>query len=125
MATFNSFILEEEINNILSKHCVLEESPNFKSIGCEAHIIAKCSKKVFAIRYKGYDPFLSSVSEMKRYAEEYEDKIGKVIPILIFVGKRALDYVQDFADELGIRLVPIKKKKLLKKLDVLSILCMN
>ena len=112
MVKLNLDILEKEINQSLDISCELRKPPIFKDVWREAHTIAKCPKKTFAIRYKGYDPFLSDISMMKTYVDAYEDKMDDdVTPIIFFVGKQARDYVQDFADELDIQLIPVKNRK--------------
>ena len=49
---------------------------------------------------------------MKTYVDAYKETMEEdITPIIVFIGKNARDYVQDFANELNVKLIPVKNKK--------------
>ena len=112
MRRLNSTILEDEINAMFRNKCTLRYPPLFEDQFCAIDIIAQCSKKTYAIKYKGFEPNISNVAGVKSYVDAYEKNMEEdITPVIIFVGKRVRDYVQDFSDEKNVKLIPIKSKR--------------
>ena len=107
----NSDILENEVNPLFEKTCTLHDALELgDNLGID--VIAKCPKKSYAVRYKGWNPTMSNISSIHGYTEKYKkDYKESLVPVIFFVGKCARDYVEDFANELGVVLYHVRSRK--------------